>query len=51
MINHLLLSHAAEYRPSQALDPTTAEKRIGVNLNGERAPRRLAASGLGEARW
>ena len=40
------LSHAAEYRPSQALDRTTAEKRIGVNLNGELAPRRIAASGL-----
>lgn len=46
-----VLSHTAEHRPSQALDPTTAEKRTGVNLNGEHAPRRIAASGLGEARW
>ena len=46
-----VLLHAAEHRLSQALDPTIVEKQIGVNLNGERAPRRIAASGLGEARW
>ena len=46
MINRLTAFDAAKPKQSQAPGQTTAEKQIGVNLNGERAPRRLAVSGL-----
>ena len=46
MIDCLTAFDAAKHKQPQAPGPTTAEKQIGVNLYGERAPRRLVASGL-----